>query len=105
MVVENAVTNNMEIIRCPDCRTQFVSPNDFIQPQRIVRQALASFQMKCPHDGYQEQIGYDQWTAHIDQCQFKNVICEHCNQEYQRIGKQDHESNCLDLIKFNFGQT
>ena len=85
---------------CPYCQTHFVSPDDLIQPQRVVRQVLSRFQMECRHDGCGEQIGYDQYDAHTDQCQFKRVVCEHCNQEYQKIGKDDHEANCLDLIKF-----
>jgi len=27
-------------------------------------------------------------------------MCRHCNEQYQRIGKDDHEANCLELIKF-----
>ena len=27
-------------------------------------------------------------------------MCGHCNQQYQKLGKYDHEANCLDLIKF-----
>ena len=60
--------------------------------------------MNCPHDGCEEQIGYDQYDIHIDQCQFKCVICEHCNQEYQKIFKDDHEANCLDLVKLKILQ-
>ena len=55
--------------------------------------------MNCGNDGCEEQIGYDQYDSHIDQCQFKYVICEHCNQKYQRRLKNDHDANCLDLIK------
>ena len=61
---------------------------------------LAHFLSDCPHDGCQEQIEYDQYDAHIDQCIFKRVMCRHCNEQYQRIGKDDHEANCLELIKF-----
>ena len=90
----------MEIISCPYCQTQFFSPSDLIQPQRVVRQVLSHFRMHCPHDGCEEKIGYDDYDTHIDQCQLKFVICEHCNQEYQRTLKDDHEANCIDLIKF-----
>jgi len=83
----NAVANNIETILCPYCQTQFFTPNDLIEPPHVVRQVLAHFRMKCPHEGCKEQIEYDQYDAHIAQCQFKRVICGHCNQEFQRIGK------------------
>mgnify|MGYP000522945988 CR=1 FL=1 len=99
-VVANAVANDLEIILCPNCQTQFFSPNDLIPPHRIVGQVLSSFRMNCPHDGCQEQIAYDQYDTHLIQCQFKNVICDHCNQEYLRSDKDEHEANCIDFIKF-----
>jgi len=95
-VVANAAANDLEII-CPICRIQFSSPNDLVQPSRIERQVLGRLLMICPHDGCQEQITYDQYDTHIVQCQ---NMCEHCNQEYLRSDKDEHEANCLDLIKF-----
>ena len=89
----------MEIILCPYCQTQFFS-NDIIKPHRVVLQVLARFRINCPHDGCQEQIGYDQHDAHIDQCQFNSITCEHCSHDYQRIDQCNHEAKCLDLIKF-----
>ena len=36
--IDGLVGNDMEAIRCPYCQTEFFSPSDLIQPQRIVRQ-------------------------------------------------------------------
>jgi len=98
--IQKVVAAADDIIRCPYCQTQFSSPNDLVQPSRIVRQVLGRLRMSCPHDGCQDQIAYDQYDTHIVQCQFKIIICEHCNQEYLRSDKDAHEANCLDLIKF-----
>jgi len=101
-VVANAIENDLDIIFCPYCQTQFFSPNDLVQPNRLLRQFLGRLRLNCPHDGCKEQITYDQYHTHIGQCQFKNIICDHCNQEYLRSDKNEHEANCLELIKFNF---
>ena len=44
-----------------------------------------------------KKIGYDQYDTHILQCQY---TCEHCNRKYLRSDTDQHEANCIDLIKF-----
>jgi len=56
--IESVVATDGDLF-CPDCRTQFLAPEDIIQPYRNMRQVLDSFRISCSHDGCQGQIGYD----------------------------------------------
>lgn len=85
------------VLRCPDCRSEFASPDDLCKPFRIVRQILAGIRINCPRDECNEQMGYEQYDAHL----LTHVIqtCSYCATEYQKSDEGDHLSNCFNYVK------
>ena len=98
-----AVVANGGELRCPDCRTEFTSHGDIVQPFRIMRQVLASIKINCSHDGCKEEVEYEQYQSHVDQCQFSpNAIttCSYCDTDYARKDENIHRDNCTNYLKF-----
>ena len=90
-------------VLCPYCQTQFEPPNDLAEPLRIVRSVLESFRINCPHQGCNEQIRYEQFDAHILQCQYHpNAVssCSYCDQKYPKIEEEQHQANVGNCVKF-----
>ena len=65
-----------------------------------MRQVLASIKINCPHDGCTEEIGYEQYQSHVDQCQFSSTTCCYCDIDYARKDENIHRNNCMNYLKF-----
>ena len=68
-----------------------------------MRQVLASIKINCPHDGCQEEIGYEQYQTHVDQCQFgpnATTTCSYCDADYATKDEIIHRDNCMSYVKF-----
>ena len=59
---------------------------------------MSSIKIKCPHDGCKEEIGYEQYQTHVDQCQI--ITCFYCDVDYAKKDENIHRDNCANYWKF-----